>query len=115
VINDTAAFEALVGELDYLMNAVTAASDDDADADGCLVRLATQCSISPQRFVACLSKQSRTTRLAAQATSFVVQVLHETDRDLAERFANPHQRRERQARRSRLDPRPRWSTRPERR
>lgn len=81
---NTSAFDALIAELDYPMYVVTAASGDEVD--GCLVGFATQCSISPPRFVACLSKQNRTTRLAAQTTSLVVHVLHQADRDLAIRF-----------------------------
>ncbi|HSO96046.1 MAG TPA: oxidoreductase, partial [Acidimicrobiia bacterium] len=50
--DDTTPFEALVAELGYPMYVVTAASG--GDVDGCLVGFATQCSISPPRFVACL-------------------------------------------------------------
>ena len=82
--DDTAPFEALVAELGYPMYVVTAESG--GDVDGCLVGFASQCSISPPRFVACLSKQNRTTGLARSATSVVVHVLHDADRDLAERF-----------------------------
>ena len=83
-MGEDTAFDALVRELDYPMFVVTAAAGDEVD--GCLVGFATQCSISPPRFLACLSKQNRTTELAVTARSLVVHVLHEDDRELAARF-----------------------------
>jgi flavin reductase (DIM6/NTAB) family NADH-FMN oxidoreductase RutF len=82
--DDTSAFEALITGLDYPLYIVTAGSGDDVD--GCLVGFATQCSINPPRFIACLSNKNLTTRLAARADALVVHVLHEADRDLAVRF-----------------------------
>jgi flavin reductase (DIM6/NTAB) family NADH-FMN oxidoreductase RutF len=55
-------FEELVAELDYPMLIVTAAAGDERA--GCLVGFATQSSISPPRFIVCLSEKNRTYRIA---------------------------------------------------
>lgn len=54
--------------------------------DGCLVGFATQCSIDPLRFLACLSNKNRTYRLAVDATHMAVHVVPEDRQDLAELF-----------------------------
>jgi flavin reductase (DIM6/NTAB) family NADH-FMN oxidoreductase RutF len=81
---DPTPFEAIKDRLDYPMYVVTAAAD--GDVGGCLVAFATQCSIQPAHFLACLSKTNRTTALAAQADTLVVHVLHERDHPVATRF-----------------------------
>ena len=48
-----AAFNAIVGDLEYPMFIVTARAGDERL--GCLVGFATQTSIDPPRFAACLS------------------------------------------------------------
>jgi flavin reductase (DIM6/NTAB) family NADH-FMN oxidoreductase RutF len=77
-------FDELVAELDDALYLVTAASG--GEADGCLVGFATRCSISPARFLVCLSKPNRTTRLALRCDTIVVHLLHRDDREIAVRF-----------------------------
>ena len=81
-LNDT--FNALMGELDYPMFIVTAASD--SERAGCLVGFATQCSINPPRFIAFLSKQNRTYRVARGAELLAVHFVPADAEDLAELF-----------------------------
>jgi len=78
------AFESLVGELDYPMFIVTAAGR--GDRDGCLVAFATQCSIHPPRFLACISNKNRTYRIAEDADTLVVHVVPADADDLVEIF-----------------------------
>jgi flavin reductase (DIM6/NTAB) family NADH-FMN oxidoreductase RutF len=78
------AFNEIVGELDYPMLLVTAAAGDERA--GCLVGFATQCSISPPRFLVCISKKNRTFRVASRAELLGVHFLAEPDADLAELF-----------------------------
>jgi flavin reductase (DIM6/NTAB) family NADH-FMN oxidoreductase RutF len=78
------AFEALVGELDYPMYIVTAAHR--GERDGCLVGFATQCSIHPARFLACMSDKNRTYRIAEEADTLVVHVVPSDADDLVELF-----------------------------
>ncbi len=54
--------------------------------DGCLVGFATQCSIDPLRFLACLSNKNRTYRLARDASHMAVHVVPDDRKDLAELF-----------------------------
>lgn len=58
-----AAFEALVGLLDYPMFVVTTHADEQHA--GCLVGFATQVSIRPQRFLVGLSHKNHTYRRSA--------------------------------------------------
>jgi flavin reductase (DIM6/NTAB) family NADH-FMN oxidoreductase RutF len=81
-LSDT--FDELVGELDYPMLVVTAASSDEMA--GCLVGFATQTSISPPLFVVCLSARNRTSRIASGASHLGVHLLPSDARDLAELF-----------------------------
>jgi flavin reductase (DIM6/NTAB) family NADH-FMN oxidoreductase RutF len=67
-------------ELDYPMFIAT------VPGDGCLIGFATQCSIDPPRFLACLSNKNRTYRLARDATHMAVHVVPENRMDLAELF-----------------------------
>jgi flavin reductase (DIM6/NTAB) family NADH-FMN oxidoreductase RutF len=76
------AFDQLVGQLDYPMFIVTAASG--GERDGCLVGFATQVSIDPPRFLVCISKKNRTYRLAEQAVA--VHVVPDDAEELAELF-----------------------------
>ena len=72
-------FEALVGELDYSMIVVTAAAG--GRPSGCLIGFATQCSISPPRFVVYLSTQNRTFEVACRAEALGVHFLSTADED----------------------------------
>jgi flavin reductase (DIM6/NTAB) family NADH-FMN oxidoreductase RutF len=79
-----ATFNAIVGSLDYPMWIVTAAAGDERD--GCLVGFATQTSIHPPRFLVCLSKTNRTTRIALGAEHLGVHAVPADRDDLAELF-----------------------------
>jgi flavin reductase (DIM6/NTAB) family NADH-FMN oxidoreductase RutF len=78
------AFDELVGELDYPMLIVTAATG--GDRSGCLVGFATQCSISPPRFAVYLSEKNRTLEVAIEAEALAVHFPSAEDADLAELF-----------------------------
>jgi flavin reductase (DIM6/NTAB) family NADH-FMN oxidoreductase RutF len=80
-----AAFEALVGSLDYPMFiATTAAAGERA---GCLVGFATQCSIEPARFLVCISDKNRTHRVIERgAEALALHVVPEDASDLVELF-----------------------------
>ena len=67
-------------DLDYPMFVAT------VPGDGCLIGFATQCSIDPPRFLACLSNKNRTYRLAREAEHMAVHVVPEDRMDLAELF-----------------------------
>ena len=77
-------FEKLVGQLNYEMFIVTAASGDERS--GCLVGFATQASIHPPRFLVGLSRRNRTFRVASEADVLVVHFVSEEDDDLAQLF-----------------------------
>jgi flavin reductase (DIM6/NTAB) family NADH-FMN oxidoreductase RutF len=81
---DTQAFEAIMAGVDTPSYVVTTASG--GELAGCLVGFATRCSIDPPRFGVWLSKLNRTYRVAEAATTLVVHLLRDGDRDLAERF-----------------------------
>jgi flavin reductase (DIM6/NTAB) family NADH-FMN oxidoreductase RutF len=78
------AFESIAGGLDYPMFIVTAAGR--GERDGCLLAFATQCSIHPPRFLACISDKNRTYRIAQDSDTLVVHVVPEDAPDLVELF-----------------------------
>jgi flavin reductase (DIM6/NTAB) family NADH-FMN oxidoreductase RutF len=75
-----------LGELDYPMFIVTARSGDELA--GCLVGFATQCSINPLRFIACVSDKNHTFRVAKRADVLAVHVVPEGADELAELFGS---------------------------
>jgi flavin reductase (DIM6/NTAB) family NADH-FMN oxidoreductase RutF len=75
------AFEGMVGELEYPMFIVTAPGPL-----GCLIGFATQCSIDPPRFIACLSHNNRTYREGKDAAVLGVHAVPADAGDLAELF-----------------------------
>jgi flavin reductase (DIM6/NTAB) family NADH-FMN oxidoreductase RutF len=75
------AFEQICRPLDFPMAIVTAF--DGRERSGCLVGFHTQCSISPPRWLVCLSKTNHTLGVAAGATRLAVHLLHADQRDLA--------------------------------
>ncbi len=77
-------FERLAATLDYPLYVVTTAVDNELT--GCLIGFATQCSIHPPRFLACLSKKNHTLQLARRAAVLAVHVIDEDNRDIAELF-----------------------------
>jgi len=79
-----AAFNALVGHLEYPMFVVTARAGDEPL--GCLVGFATQTSIDPQRFLVCLSHANRTYRVGGDAEHLGVHCVPADAPDLAELF-----------------------------
>jgi flavin reductase (DIM6/NTAB) family NADH-FMN oxidoreductase RutF len=79
-----AAFNALVGHLEYPMFIVTARSGDEPL--GCLVGFATQTSIDPPRFLVCLSHANRTYRAGRDAEHLGVHCVPADAGDLAELF-----------------------------
>jgi flavin reductase (DIM6/NTAB) family NADH-FMN oxidoreductase RutF len=80
----TTAFERLVATLDYPVYVVTTAVE--SELSGCLIGFATQCSIHPPRFLACISKKNHTLALACRAATLAVHIVEEKDRDIAELF-----------------------------
>jgi flavin reductase (DIM6/NTAB) family NADH-FMN oxidoreductase RutF len=79
------AFDALVGALDYPMFIATTAAD--GGRAGCLVGFATQCSIDPPLFLACISDKNRTYRVLERgASAMVVHVVPRDAHDLVELF-----------------------------
>jgi flavin reductase (DIM6/NTAB) family NADH-FMN oxidoreductase RutF len=77
-------FQKLVSRLDYPLFIATVAVGEERD--GCLIGFATQCSIDPPRFLACISDKNRTFRLAERAETMAVHFLPEDARVLAELF-----------------------------
>ncbi len=81
---DVPAFESLVGSMDYPMFVVTV--NAGGERSGCLVGFVTQCSISPPRLMACLSKRNHTYRVAAGSETLALHFLGAGDMDLARLF-----------------------------
>lgn len=79
-------FARLVGQLDYSLFIVTAAHGHDRD--GCLIGFATQVSIHPPQFLACLSVKNRTYRIADRAKTLVVHPVPDDAADLAVLFGS---------------------------
>ena len=77
-------FERLVATLDYPLYVVTTAFEDEPA--GCLIGFATQCSIHPPRFLACISKKNHTLLLARRATTLAVHIIEQKDKSIAELF-----------------------------
>jgi flavin reductase (DIM6/NTAB) family NADH-FMN oxidoreductase RutF len=74
-------FARLVSHLDYSLFIVTAAHR--AERAGCLIGFASQVSIHPPRFLACLSVKNRTYRLAHDSDTLVVHPVPEEAEELA--------------------------------
>jgi flavin reductase (DIM6/NTAB) family NADH-FMN oxidoreductase RutF len=79
-----AAFNAIVGNLEYPMFIVTARAGDERL--GCLVGFATQTSIHPPRFAVGLSRENRTFRRGRDADVLGVHCVPADAADLAELF-----------------------------
>jgi len=77
-------FVRLVSQLDYSLFIVTVAAGEERA--GCLIGFATQVSIDPPRFLACLSVKNRTYRVAAHADTLVVHPVPEEAEELAVLF-----------------------------
>jgi flavin reductase (DIM6/NTAB) family NADH-FMN oxidoreductase RutF len=78
-------FDVFFSGFDAPVIVVTAATDD-LGRSGCLVGFATQCSIYPPRFLACLSVVNHTYGVAKSARSLGVHVLGRDQAELAALF-----------------------------
>jgi flavin reductase (DIM6/NTAB) family NADH-FMN oxidoreductase RutF len=58
----------------------------DGERSGCLIGFATQCSLEPPRFLACISKVNRTHEVVKDADTVVVHFLGRAQMSLAELF-----------------------------
>jgi flavin reductase (DIM6/NTAB) family NADH-FMN oxidoreductase RutF len=66
-------FLKLAGSLDYPLFILTAG--DARRREGCVIGFATQCSFHPARFLACLSRENRTYRLALDVDALAVHLV----------------------------------------
>jgi flavin reductase (DIM6/NTAB) family NADH-FMN oxidoreductase RutF len=83
-VSDDSAFHRIVARLDYPMFVLTVADGDERS--GCLIGFATQVSIDPARYLACVSKKNHTFGVAERSRVFVLHVPRVTDTDIATRF-----------------------------
>jgi len=84
VADASSTFLKLAGSLDYPLFIVTAA--DGKRREGCVIGFATQCSFHPARFLACLSRENRTYRLALDVDALAVHLVPRTQVGLAKLF-----------------------------
>jgi flavin reductase (DIM6/NTAB) family NADH-FMN oxidoreductase RutF len=82
--SDEAAFTRLMTKLEYSLFIVTAVSGEERA--GCLIGFASQVSIHPPRFLACLSDKNRTHRVALAASVLAVHMVPEEAEELANLF-----------------------------
>lgn len=80
----TAPFAQFAKVLDYPVYIVTTAVD--GERSGCLIGFATQCSIHPPRFLACISKKNHTYELVRRASVLAVHVVGDEHKALADLF-----------------------------
>jgi flavin reductase (DIM6/NTAB) family NADH-FMN oxidoreductase RutF len=77
-------FNELVSQVDYPMYVVTAAAA--GERAGCLVGFTTQTSISPSRFLVCISRKNHTFGVASRAEALGVHLVPAEAEELAELF-----------------------------
>jgi flavin reductase (DIM6/NTAB) family NADH-FMN oxidoreductase RutF len=77
-------FVKLMGMLDYPVFIVTTAAGERRE--GCVIGFATQASVHPARFLACLSRRNRTHRLAREVDALAVHFVPRDRFDLVELF-----------------------------
>ncbi len=77
-------FLELAGSFDYPLFIVTAS--DGRRREGCVVGFSTQCSFHPPRFLACLSRENRTYRLALEVDALAVHLVPRAEVELAKLF-----------------------------
>jgi flavin reductase (DIM6/NTAB) family NADH-FMN oxidoreductase RutF len=77
-------FSRLAGSLDYPVFIVT--TTDGQRREGCVIGFATQTSLRPARFLACLSRANRTFRLAQDVDALAVHLVPRGATDLVELF-----------------------------
>jgi flavin reductase (DIM6/NTAB) family NADH-FMN oxidoreductase RutF len=80
----SSSFARFVATLDYPLYVATTAVGDQRS--GCLIGFATQCSIHPPRFLACISKKNHTFELAPQVARMAVHVVEQEHKALAALF-----------------------------
>lgn len=85
-VTEAAAFEELVGGLDYPMYVVTAY--DGTTRAGCLVGFTTQCSIDPPRFLVGVSESNHTHAVVAASSVVAVHLPRAEQHDLAALFGS---------------------------
>jgi flavin reductase (DIM6/NTAB) family NADH-FMN oxidoreductase RutF len=78
------AFQSLVARLNEPMFIITTVAG--GERSGCLMGFATQTSIHPPRFLACISDKNHTYRVAKGAEALAVHLVPEERDDLAELF-----------------------------
>lgn len=78
---EPAPFHDAVGQIDYPMVIVTAASA--GERSGCLVGFHTQCSIDPARFLVCISRRNHTFSVASGSPHLAVHFLDRADHPLS--------------------------------
>jgi flavin reductase (DIM6/NTAB) family NADH-FMN oxidoreductase RutF len=83
-----AAFDALLASLDFPMFIATTVAADDGERSGCLIGFATQSSIDPRRFLACISVENHTAQVAARAEHLAMHVVPRERIDLAVLFGH---------------------------
>ncbi len=79
-------FDDLMGRLDHPMYVVT--TTDGTRTAGCLVGFATQCSIDPPRFLACISVKNHTHSVVSAASAVAVHLLRRDQHGLAALFGS---------------------------
>jgi flavin reductase (DIM6/NTAB) family NADH-FMN oxidoreductase RutF len=84
-VGAVSAFETIMASTNSPMFVITTRGASGENA-GCLVGFATQCSIDPSHFLACLSKKNHTYDVAKRADLLVVHLLRDDDKDLARLF-----------------------------
>lgn len=77
-------FGKLSRSLDYPLYIATTCAGEERS--GCLIGFATQCSVHPPRFLACLSVKNHTFGVAMRARRLAVHIVEKDDRRLAELF-----------------------------
>jgi flavin reductase (DIM6/NTAB) family NADH-FMN oxidoreductase RutF len=77
-------FTKLMGMLNYPVFIVTTAVGERRE--GCVIGFATQTSVHPGRFLACLSRENRTFRLARDADALAVHFVAREQTELVELF-----------------------------
>lgn len=82
------AFDRLLGPLDFPMYIATTVATDDGERSGCLMGFATQSSIEPRRFLACISVENHSARVAARAEHVAVHLVPIDQIELAVLFGH---------------------------
>jgi flavin reductase (DIM6/NTAB) family NADH-FMN oxidoreductase RutF len=77
-------FDGLMGALNYPVFIVTTSAGERRE--GCVIGFATQASLKPARFLACLSRENRTHRLAREVEALAVHLVPRDRFDLVELF-----------------------------